>query len=145
MREFIQRIQQVHAYEADQNHKPLPEKVFTLEQQFFDALADDLNMPNALAAVFKFIRQVNPFLDRGELSEGERRQILETLRKVNEVLGIFDLELQPLSEVEEELLRRREAARKQKNWEEADRLRNELQQQGIAVKDAPQGTLWERI
>jgi cysteinyl-tRNA synthetase len=145
LREFINRVQHAKTKGQDQNHRLLPEQIFTLEQQFFDALADDLNMPNALAAIFRFIRQVNPILDQGELSETHRQQIFDVLQELNGILGVFDLELQPLSDEERLLIEQREMARKDKRWEEADRLRELLLQRGISVMDTPQGTRWERI
>lgn len=143
LQEFVKRVRQTLI--GDQEHKLIPEMIYSLEQNFLDALADDLNMPNALAALFKFVRQLNPILDRAELSAEQRKQILEILRKVNAILGVFDLELESLEPELEDLIHRREQARSSKQWHEADRLREELQQRGIRVIDTPQGTRWERV
>jgi len=141
--EFIARIQQERPQGETQPH--LPEWVFALEQSFFTALADDLNTPQALAALFKFIRRVNPVLDRGALPEAQRDLLLNAMKRLNAVLGLFDFELEELSAPQQDLIRRREQARSAKDWELADRLRAELEAQGIRVTDTPQGSRWNKI
>jgi cysteinyl-tRNA synthetase len=123
----------------------LGEWVFALEQNFFEALSDNLNLPRALAAMFKFVRRVNPLLDSGEMSPLQSRQVLECLGKLDSVLGILELEKQALTQEEEALIRRREHARTRKEWAEADRLRTALEARGIRLLDTSSGTLWERI
>jgi len=143
LRQFVNRVRNTAS--TQQEHKLLPEMLYALEQNFFDALADDLNMPNALATVFKFVRQVNPILDQASFSETQRKQVLDVLEKLNGILGILNLELQPLGAETEELIGRREKARKASNWEEADRMRQSLLDRGIRVIDTPGGARWERF
>lgn len=143
LKEFISRIQQSGSSERE--NKLLPELVYAVEQNFFQALADDLNMPRALAALFKFVRQLNPIFDKAEFSESQRKQILDTFRRLDTILGVFDLELRPLSAEDEALFHKREEARKAANWAEADRLRQELLKRSIRVLDTPVGTRWEHV
>jgi cysteinyl-tRNA synthetase len=140
--EFITKVQQTTA--GGEGDAQLPEMIYALEQAFFDAMADDLNVPNALVSLFRFVRHVNPLLDQGKLDGPERRQILDVFGKINGILGIFPLELQALSPEEEELMRRREEARRTKQWSEADRLRQELLSRGLRLEDTSTGTRWER-
>lgn len=143
LREFIRRVQ--HAVTAPHDHKHLPEMIYALEQGFFDALADDLNVPRALACLFRFIRQFNPILDREAFSETQQRQITDVFHKINGIMGIFDMELQPLSEEDKELILRREEARNSADWTMADQIRETLLQRGLKLIDTPLGTRWERI
>ena len=142
LREFVSRIRQART--AGEENPALPEMIYELEKGFFDALADDLNLPKALAALFKFARHANPFLDGGNFSESQREQMLAAIRAVDAILGFFDLELQPLSAEETAILSRRQEAREARRWEEADALRAELLDRGIKVTDTPTGTRWER-
>ncbi len=143
--EFLAKVKA--ARDADEMDSPAETKLFemaySLEQEFLDALADDLNVPHALAAVFRFIRQANPVLDQSGAGQDKKRQILEVFTKMDEILGVFDLGRQPLGQKEECLIREREAARKEKNWAEADRIRDELLRCGIRVVDTPTGSRWE--
>lgn len=139
---LVGRVQHVRSGPIDS--KSLPEVLYGFEQSFFDALKDDLNVPNAFAALFRFVRQVNPILDGADFTEAQRAQMLEVLERVNGTLGIFDLELGSLTPEDVELITRREAARKARQWEESDRIRDELLRRGIRVLDTTTGTRWER-
>jgi len=140
--EFISKV--LHARCVGSESKAIPEMIFSLEQGFFDALADDLNIPKAMAALYRFVRQMHPILDTAQFDETQRSQILDSVEKLNRILGVFDLDLKGLSPEEQTLVARREAARAAKNWEEADRLREDLLNRGVRVLDTPCGTRWER-
>jgi len=79
------------------------------------------------------------------MSVSQKEQILEAFKKLDAILGIFDLDLKPLGDEEKNLIERRQRMRAIKNWQEADRLRIELQQWGIRVIDTAQGVRWERF
>jgi cysteinyl-tRNA synthetase len=143
LKEFISRVH--HAQGSGQENKHLPEMVYAVERSFLAAMTDDLNMPLALAALFRFVRQVNPILDHGNFDEAQGRQVLDVLKKLNALIGVFDMELLPLSTGDRTLIQRREEARRTKRWEEADRLRQELMDRGLRVFDTPAGTRWERL
>ncbi len=145
LREFISRVHMAPPGNSEGGRKTLPEELVALEQRFFDALSDDLNIPKALAALFKFVRQVNPLLDEGGFDEEYRNQVIETLKRLDDILGVFDLDLRPLSAEEKALIERREEARGEKNWSEADRLREELIRRGVRIVDTRQGCRWERM
>jgi cysteinyl-tRNA synthetase len=101
-------------------------------------------MPLALAALFRFVRQANPILDQGDFNEAQRKQIIDALKKLNTLVGVFDMELHPLNAGQRALIHRREEARSAKQWAEADRLREELLENGLRVVDTATGTRWER-
>jgi cysteinyl-tRNA synthetase len=143
LHDFVNRLQQLQISQGE--HRDLGEWVFALEQNFFEALSDNLNLPRALAAMFQFVRRVNPLLDSGEMSLLQSRQVLECLAKLDSVLGILELEKLGLTQEEEALIRRREQARTRKEWAEADQLRTALEARGIRLLDTLSGPLWERI
>ncbi|HAA04152.1 MAG TPA: cysteine--tRNA ligase, partial [Syntrophobacteraceae bacterium] len=141
--DFVNRLRQVR--NSQEEHRELGEWVFALEQNFFDALSDNLNVPRALSTLFQFVRQVNPLLDGGQLSSGQSRQILDCLRKLDGILGVLELEEQVLSEEEQNLVLMREQARARKDWAGADRIRRQLEECGVRLLDSPSGTRWERM
>lgn len=140
--EFYHRLQSLP--NKNQSNEQLFDLLFLLEQKFFDALSDDLNTPQALSVVFKFIREVNLTLENGEFTEAQRQNIINTFQKLDLVLGIFDSIELTLTAKEEELLKQREAARQARNWKEADKIREDLAKSGIIIKDTASGTVWER-
>jgi cysteinyl-tRNA synthetase len=109
------------------------------------ALFDDLNAPEALAALFTFVRHGNAELDRG----GHDVPALESARRafglIDDVLDLVpdpaegDADLTPW--VEERLDARR-AARGRRDFAAADAIRAELDARGIEIKDSPQGSTW---
>jgi cysteinyl-tRNA synthetase len=78
------------------------------------------------------------------LSVKGKRTVLNALESVNEILGILDLEPPAVDREIQALVDRREAARKDKNWREADRLRDELKRHGIEILDTPSGPVWKK-
>ncbi|MFB2980384.1 cysteine--tRNA ligase [Microseira sp. BLCC-F43] len=128
------------------------------EERFQEAMDDDINTPGGLAVLFELAkelrREANILVHQGktETPPQELEQQWGTLVSLAAVLG---LEVEPLAETIEEtgglsdgeieaLIQQRQDARKAKNFAESDRIRNELQAQGIALIDTPQGTRWHR-
>lgn len=121
------------------------------------ALFDDLNAPEALAALFTFIRRANAELDRG----GSDRESLDRARAAFAVIdGVLDLTPRPqdadgddnarlereqLAQWVEERLAARREARAARDFPLADAIRQEIEQRGIEVKDGPGGTEWRVV
>ncbi len=125
-------------------------------EMFRQEMNDDLNTPRAMALIFDEVRLLNRALD-DEKGDGLHPRVA-ALRKMVEVLGLLQdraeafflrkkerwLRQQGLSlEAVEEQIRKREEARKAKRWQEADKIRAELQGQGITLEDGVTGTLWK--
>jgi cysteinyl-tRNA synthetase len=140
--EFSQRLQHVvtgvAADEVDQF-------VYEVEQNFDQAMGDDLNVSSALAAVFGFIRKLNPYLSDGRISEKQKKTALAAMERLDSVLNVLQCLEPELDEDTCRLLETRAEARRKKSWDEADRLRQELLERGIKVVDTPEGTRWKRI
>ena len=91
-------------------------------------------------------------LSAGEASETyaaiklneDLNEILDLLKSLDSVLKIMDFPSDRLTEEEEILLEKRELARREKDWTEADRLRDELKEMGVVLVDGPEGTRWYR-
>jgi cysteinyl-tRNA synthetase len=119
--------------------------VSELEHNFYKAMGDDFNISRGIGSLFDFIRKINPVLQTGSLEREQKNIILETLRKVNCVLGILRLEQCPLAPEIDRMIRDREKARQQKDWHSADVVREELLKLGITVCDTATGSVWEKI
>jgi cysteinyl-tRNA synthetase len=113
---------------------PSPEDMAPLRERFFAALADDFKTPEAMAAVWDWVRESNR---RGGVGGDDLREMLGVLGLAN-VLDAAAADGEP-DEAARELLERREKARKDRDFGEADRLRDELAAQGWQVRDSPAG------
>ena len=114
-------------------------------QAGFEAgMDDDLNTPEALAALFDFMGEVNK--NFAALSGEEASRIRAVMERFDSVLGILPPEKsQTLTPAQQDLMTRRQEARLQKDWATADALKKELLNQGVEVKDTPQGPVWRFI
>jgi cysteinyl-tRNA synthetase len=136
---FIQRL--IHAVPGE-GCDDVHQLIYDVQNQFSAAMDDDFNVSGALAAVFEFVKAVNPLVTQKRLSVDERDRIIAVMRKINAVFGVIDFEEEQLDERAHTLLSQREAARRSGKWEESDRLRERLSDMGVLVHDTPDGTIW---
>ena len=113
---------------------------------FASAMADDLNISMSLAALFDLMRNINRIADENKLDAAGAEMVLAAFRDFDKVIGCFEVDAVA---VEEEfpaevtaLAEARAVARKEKNWAESDRLRDEIAALGYIIKDAP-GNVWQ--
>lgn len=100
----------------------------TYKTKFLEAINDNLNMPLALAVVQELLKS--------DISDADK---LKTVLDFDQVLGLALEVVEELSIEVNELIKLRDTARAEKNWEESDRLRDEINQLGYTVEDSPEG------
>jgi cysteinyl-tRNA synthetase len=122
-------------------------------EDFFAAMDDDFNTPEALAALFELTREINRV--RGE-GEGQAAELAALLRELGGILGILQDDPEAYlrggaggddglsDQAIDEMIRQRQEAKAAKEWAEADRIRDELKARGVVLEDSPQGTTWRR-
>lgn len=108
------------------------------KQQFIEAMDDDLNTADGLAAVFELVRDINVSV----LQSGSKALITDAIKLFDELTGVLGIvypheKEETLDDDIEKLIEARQAARKAKNWAEADRIRDELKDKGIVLEDTP--------
>ena len=145
----IERLRNLMRRLQDADGKNSGEKITRLMSQvqtsFGEAMDDDLNISVALAALFDFARDVNNLLDANTLSRDEAKQIYALMAGLDKVLGVIgEVEVEAaLPKEAEELIKKREEARKAKDWKTADAIRQQLRTMGITIEDTPQGVRWK--
>ncbi len=130
--------------EAHDDDPSLPAVLDAMRTGFDEALDDDLNVSEALAALFQGVRDLNRRLDARSLSTADAARAVATIRDLDTVLGIAApvVELDPEHQA---LLDQRAAARAARDFAESDRLRDELLARGIAVEDTRDGQRWRPL
>jgi cysteinyl-tRNA synthetase len=138
-------------------HRPRPDggagedsRISDARTSFRAAMDDDLNLPEAMGAVFSLLRTLNRELDSAALDRAAHGAVLAFLDEVDDVLGVLPLVAREragsgLGAGEQALLDSREAARGRRDWTESDRLRDELAERGIGVDDTAEGQRWHRL
>jgi cysteinyl-tRNA synthetase len=131
--------------------------ISTMRQGFEWAMDDDFNTAGALGAIFKFVSEVNQFLASTEDSSSDGKsnvlgQAYKSLVEVCSVLGIYAEEEVPNdahAALTEQLmgliLEVRQDARQRKDWETADKIRDQLDQLNVELQDSRAGTTWKII
>jgi len=114
-------------------------------EEFEAAMDDDLNTPAAFAALFSLVKRVNALVDAKSLGKLGAAKAIDALERVNSVLGVMDFEEEELPPKLAALIKRRDEARKKKDFAESDKLRKELLAEGVVVEDTPTGSRWKRV
>jgi cysteinyl-tRNA synthetase len=110
--------------------------VYDLRAGVCDALDDDLDLPAAIAALFRAVKRINALAASGRLEALGAGRLLAAFREIDGVLAVFDFgSPQPFDAEVQALIERRRQARAARDWVLADRLREELKRRGVAVRD----------
>lgn len=130
---------------ADEEEKQFLDKLPRFVKDFEEAMEDDINTADAVGVIFDLVREINTSIKGGQAAE-TIRAALYTLTKLTDILGLLAKDTrQKLDSEIEALIEKREQARKEKNWALADKIRDELKEQGIILEDTPQGVRWKRV
>jgi cysteinyl-tRNA synthetase len=145
--DFLARLDTITGSEA---HPAIAERVASARQEFADMLADDLNAAGGIGVMFELVRALNAAIDAGEVGAPDVAVIREAFDRFDRILGVLSLrraeDARPPLPVEkiERIIEERRLARRNRNFAEADRLRAELEAQGIILEDSATGTRWKR-
>jgi cysteinyl-tRNA synthetase len=138
-------VRKLHFCQTGPANPEMDQIVYDLRQGFTESMDDDLNVSAALAVLFRFVHHINKIADRNGLSLDDKEKVLKILERINAVLGVIDLEAPVANQAVEALIEKREEARKNKDWESADRLRQELKEMGIEIIDSKEGPIWRHV
>jgi cysteinyl-tRNA synthetase len=114
------------------------------EEAFDQALGDDLNTPEALAAVHGLVNDGNALLAAGGMTRASAAALLGELESMNAVFAVLLPVEDRLSPEEQALFDGRQDARKQRDFARADALRKQLEEIGVLIEDTPKGARWRR-
>ncbi len=145
--------------ENEVNRSPLMTEILAQRQKFLDAMDDDFNTGGGIGVLFDILRILNRFIEEKKLEssndpegKAELQAATTVLKEITQILGIF--RKAPKSEVTADdgltdalmaiLIELRLAAKKNKDFATADKIRDDLKAAGILLEDRPGGTVWNR-
>lgn len=139
---FNERLTETNGKPAGQGLKILMK---TTKKTFETALDDDLNITKALAALYDFVREINRMIDQGKVSQKEAEAVHDLMMQFDRVLAVMgEVEKEILPKEIEELIQKREEARKEKDWKTADEIRQRLFDMGVILEDTASGVKWRK-
>jgi cysteinyl-tRNA synthetase len=145
----VERLTLFNQRLTETNGKPAGEELKKLlkatKEDFEAAMDDDLNITEAVAVLFDFVRDVNRMIDQGKVSRSEAGQVRDLMMRFDRVLAVIgEPEKELLPKGVEELIQKREQAREAKDWKTADEIRKKLLDMGIILEDTATGVKWRR-
>ena len=140
LRELKRRLKKID----NEEDEVLNSETETMLSKFSEKLGDDLNISGALGELFIWVNYLFAELDNDKLDCCSAKGALFALRKIDSVLGVIDCANLEVDDIIHELIKDREKARSDKNWEKADEVRKQLDELGIVLDDTPEGTVWKR-
>ncbi len=145
--DFLTRLETVADGPA---HPAVAERVAAARASFAEMMADDLNTAGALGVVFELVRALNAAVDTQALGMPDVAMVREAFEEFDRVLGVIALrraeEARPPVPEDEiaRLIEERHGARRRREFAVADRIRRDLEDQGVLLEDTPAGTRWKR-
>jgi len=140
--EFMVKLKDI---KTEKNNKEIYILIEKAKSDFEDAMDDDLNVSIALSVVFDFVKKINTFIMNENISKKDAEKAIKLMHNFDSVFGILkEKKKDEISKEIEQLIENREKARKNKDYELADKIRNKLKQKGIILKDTKDGVRWEK-
>jgi cysteinyl-tRNA synthetase len=147
---LIDCVTRAEAVDGEGSHEEVAARVSEARKAFAEAMQADLNTAGALGAVFDLVRSLNSLIDAGQFGRGDLPAVRDAFEVFDKVLGILSLRRAederppvPVDEINR-LIEERQAARRRRDFAEADRIRNDLAARGVLLEDSPAGTRWKR-
>ncbi len=142
LNELVRKLQEPEGKDSGEIKKAIK----NAQQKFETAMDDDLNTPLGFAALFEFVRESNSLLDAEKIGKKDAKLALDFLKKLDSVFAVMDFEQSnEIGKAELKLIKEREKLRAGKKWSESDKIRDQLAEKGIELKDTATGTKWKLI
>jgi cysteinyl-tRNA synthetase len=124
-----------HAKSDASPYPELDQLLYDLKHGFIRAMDDDLNISAAMASTFKIVKKVNILTLENNIDPDGALKIVDAFRNIDLVLKIFDFQDESHDPEIERLIQERDKARLEKNWDLADKIRDQLKAGGVTIKD----------
>ncbi len=146
LHDFMTRLKNYDSPASNVQQPDFNDFILLIQKRFEDAMNDDFETPQALAALFDFVKDVNRRIDAKSLSRDSKEMAMTFLMRLDAVLGILvSTQNAEAGQDVVSLIEEREKARKNRDWKRSDEIRDELLARGIQLEDGPNGTIWKKV
>jgi cysteinyl-tRNA synthetase len=145
--DFLARLDLVSSSDS---HPAIVQRVESAKAEFANWLASDLNTAGALGTMFDLVRALNSAIDEGQVGGPDVPVILDGFAQFDKVLGVLSLRRAEEAQTSmaaadiDRKIEERQSARRRRDFATADRIRKDLEEQGILLEDSAAGTRWKR-
>lgn len=143
LQKFYDFLDKLESIKNNKNNLKVTKLIKSAKDSFEKAMDDDLNISGGLASIFKFMTEINKIMN--SISKDNAKQIKQTMLDFDSVLGVMQKKKTSINKTIESLIKKREQARKDKDFETADKIRDELKAKNIILEDTPDGVRWKKI
>ncbi len=142
LRDFVNVLKTLEAGDGDSGK--VEELINKARSRIDDSLDDDLQISPAVAVLFDFIKDVNVLIGEGGVNRESAGRVLSFMHDIDGILGVIPFEEDIPDEIMA-LVKEREEARRAKEWEKADSLREEIKKRGYTVDDTKGKSIVKKI
>ena len=141
-KEFLMKLKSIE----DGTDNPSSDSLIKTAKDNFEAgMDDDLNVSEGMAAIFEFMTSVNKLIADNKLSRNDALKFFNLMMEFDKVLGVLEFKDEDIPSEVQELVKQRDEARTQKNWELSDSLRDKIKELGYSVDDTGKGSVVKKI
>ncbi len=121
-------------------------KIETLRKKFFETMEDNLNTPLALTYFFEIISLVNKQIDKKKFSTADLKNAEKVIHELGDLFQIIpEIKVTKLAKEAEDLIQKREEARRNGDFQMADEIRKKINELGYSIEDTPDGVKWKKV
>ncbi len=142
LNDFIIKLKSIKKDSSNKRIKKIIEKT---RKDFEKEMDDDLNISNALAVVFDFVKKINTLIMKNMIGKEDAGEAYNLMIDFDTILDVLEVKKEKIPEEIKKLVKEREAARKDKDWSKADKLRDEIKKKGFEVKDTSEGPVLGKV
>ncbi len=128
----------------NESKKEFIQKIDDYKQKFIESMDDDFNTSAAMAEFMAIIKETHKYIDSGKYSRKNLEKVKTILEEIDNVFGIIPKIKVEIPKEVQTLTEQREQARKNKDWETADKLRVQINKKGYEIQDSEKGPILKK-
>ncbi|MBN2040159.1 MAG: cysteine--tRNA ligase [Spirochaetes bacterium] len=142
---FLLRLNDIA--DGKENNTGIESIINTFLDKFTETADNDLNISGSLGVFFDFVHEINSLINEDKISKNDAEKVMKAIEKIDSVFGFIFFKDNKENEIDseriEKLIEERNEARKAKNFQKSDEIRDLLLAEGIILEDSKDGTRWK--